>query len=233
MNVEVPDSIAQFLSHVSDADVLVWTKIGDDAGEGIEGILAREEAERQKGNFWWGIGSSLHREKLKNALRVSGGTLSVHFSQQLSRPKKRCSFGGMRLWTHYRSEKDGEKVEMPIPGHALVVSKSKSEQYYALVCRSDKAIACCDQRFNEQLFQNYPDGKIPGNIQNTALLKRKSQGDHSAGRYKSGFAATLVNPFFVTLTGSRLLTPDEALRVAEFRAGGDYNDLVQRIRFQG
>jgi hypothetical protein len=233
MHAEIPDSTAQLLPHVLDADVLVWTKIGDDAGEDIEGILARKEAERKQGTFWWGIGSSLNREKLEHALCASGGTLAVQFSQQLSRPKKRCSFGGMRLWTHYRSEKDDKKIEMPIPSHALVVSKGKSERYYALVCRSDKAIACCDQRFNEQLFQNYPNGKIPGNIQNTALLKRKSQGDHGAGRYKSGFAATLVSPFFVTLTSSRQLTPDEERGVAKFRAGGDYNDLVQRIRLQG
>jgi hypothetical protein len=233
MNAELHESSARLLPPASDADFLVWTKIGDDAGEIIKGILARKKAERQKGNFWWGIGSSLDREKLKSAMIESGGTLYVHFSQQLTRPKERCSFGGMKLWTHYWFEQDGKKKEIPIPSHALVISKCKSERYYALVCHSDREIACSDQRFNEQLFQNYPDGKTPGNSQNTALLKRRAQGDHSAGRYNSGFAATLARPFFVTLVGSRVLTPDEERRVSGFMTGEDYNELIQRIRFRG
>jgi hypothetical protein len=208
------------------SDVLVWTKYGHDASERMEGIHARKEAERQKGSFWWGIGSSLHREKLQSALKESRGTLHVLFSEQRSPPKPCRPGDKMRIWTHYWDE--GEKHE--IPDHALVVSKGKSERYYALVCKSVDVITPVKQHFHEQLYQNYPDGKTPGNSQNTALLKKKPQGDQGKLRYKSGFVATLVSPYFVTLSGSRLLEPDEQAKVQKFRAGHDYNDLIQRIR---
>lgn len=32
-------------------DVLVWTKMGNDAGEFIDGILMRKDAERRAGSF--------------------------------------------------------------------------------------------------------------------------------------------------------------------------------------
>jgi hypothetical protein len=137
----------------------VWTKIGDDAGETIGGILARKDAERRAGPFWWGIGSSLDRSKLQQALVSSGGTLPVLFSAQLASPK-RGGFGGTTLWRRWVDETGAHEI----PEHALVISKGRSSRYYALVCRSESSITRLhEQRFDEQQFRNYPDGKSPGN----------------------------------------------------------------------
>jgi len=211
-------------------DVFVWTKIGDDAGEVLDGILARKDAERRAGTFWWGIGSSLDRKKLKRALNEYGGTLPVLFSEQLSRPKKEKSSGsrGMTLWTHWKDE-TGSLYE--IPDHALVISNgppkdSKGPQrYYALVCESDNSIATLrDHPFDDKNFRNYPNGQPLGDSQNTALLTRSMQANH-----RKGFSATLVKPWLVTLEGSRLLTKEEQDQITHWNRD-DYSGLVHRIR---
>ena len=212
------------------ADVFVWTKMGDDAGEVIRGILARKEAERSAGTFWWGIGSSLERARLRQALTECGSdTLPVLFSSQLSRPRRGRS-GGMRLWTRWFDETG---TEQDIPGHALVIGPGDLPRYYALVCRSDDSIACLhDQPFDDQLFHNYPHGARPGASQNTALLTGCLRVDQRAGRYRRGFRATLVWPWLVTLAGSRVLSPDEQKLIADWN-GDDYLGLVCRIRGAG
>jgi hypothetical protein len=203
----------------------IWTKFGDDAGEQIGGILARKEAERQAGSFWWGIGSSIDRAKLTVALRAAGGTVPVVFSAQIS-PPKRCGFGGMTLWTQWVDSTGTHEV----PHHALVISKGRATRYYALVCQAERSIAALyDLPFDEQLFLNYPDGARPGNSQNTAFLAGTPEGNHSHGRYRRGFLATLVYPWFVTLAGPQLLTAEKQNLVAGWR-GGDYAVLVRRIR---
>src|SRR4051794_12763532 len=201
------------------ADVFIWTKLGDDAGEAIRGILARKEAERRAGTFWWGIGSSLERGRLRQALTgCGGGTLPVLFSEQLSRPRRGAS-GGMRLWTRWVDETG---TDHEIPDHALVIGPADLARYYALVCRSDDSIACLrDQPFDDQLFHNYPNGARPGASQNTALLTGCLQVDHCAGRYRRGFRAILVRPWLVTLAGSRLLSRDEQNLIADWN-GEDY-----------
>jgi hypothetical protein len=205
-------------------DVFVWTKIGDDAREFIDGILMRKEAERRAGSFWWGIGSSLDRDKLQKALSLSKGTLPVLFSKQLSSPK-RSAFGGMILWTRWM---DGSGAHV-IPGHAMVISKGRSARYYSLVCSSDEILSLSSQPFDEHLFWNFPDGARPGHSQNTALLTGNLQAEHGNGRYRIGFRATLVQPWLVTLAGPRLLTADEENLIANWN-GDDYAALVRRIR---
>jgi hypothetical protein len=218
------------------ADVFVWTRYGPDAGEDVEGILARKEAERKQGSFWWGVGNSINREKLAKALNDTGGTLHVLFSEQLKREETCRADDKMKLWTLYQDWQDGQWHE--IPDHALVVSKDTSkpkrdQRYYALVCESLATITRLDNLyFHEESFQGYPDLGPPGRSQNnTALVKRKAQ-DHGRLRYKSGFCATLLSPHFVRLAGPRLLTSDEKGEVARFRTG-DYSGLIQRVRFQG
>jgi hypothetical protein len=208
------------------ANHFVWTKIGHEAGELIDNILLRKDAERCAGSFWWGIGSSLDRKKLAKAWDSLGGRLQVLFSKQLTRPKT-CGFGGMKVWTQWLDE-TGALHE--VPEHALVISKGRSERYYALVCHSENSIACLhDQPFDEQLFRNYPDGGRPGNSQNTALLTGNSDVDHSRGRYRVVFTANLMEPRLVTLTNPRLLSKDEEGQIARWD-GKDYLALIRRIR---
>ena len=205
------------------SDVFVWTKIGDDAGERIGGILFRKEAERLAGSFWWGIGSSLDRNKLKRAIDAASGDLQVIFSAQLS-PPKRCDFGGMTLWTRWLDDSGGAKI----PDHAMVISKGRSTRYYCLVCRSDESILSLGhQPFDEKLFCNYPNGKQPGGSQNTAILTGNLKANHGRGRYKRTFLASLVR--FVSLAAPRLLSSFEQDLIANWN-GKDYASLVRRIR---
>ena len=219
-------------------DVFVWTKIGNDAGEVLlddrdlrGGILGRKEAERCAGSFWWGIGSSLDRDKLQQALKqvrtISGGSgvLPVVFSEQRS-PQSKSDIGEMALWTRWI---DCWGKQHDIPDHAMVVGKKRAKCYYALVCRSNEPLYLRHQLFNDEDLWNYPDGKHPGNSQNTALLTGDLQATLRSGRYKKGFLATLVEPWLVTLAGRRELTPDEQDLIADWD-GKDYAALVRRIR---
>jgi hypothetical protein len=206
-------------------DVFVWTKIGDDAGEHIGGILHRKEAERVAGSFWWGIGTTLDRPKLQQVLATSGGELLVVLSKQLS-PPKRSDSGEMALWTRW-IDRWGKQHD--IPDHAMVIGKRGAKCYYALVCRSDEPLYLRDQPFNDKELWNYPDGEHPGNSQNTALLTGDLQAARRCGRYKKGFLATLVEPWLVTLAGRRELTADERNLIANWD-GKDYAALVRRIR---
>ncbi len=173
------------MRNAKNEEIFVWTKIGDDAGELINGILTRKDAERRAGTFWWGIGSSLNREKLKSALTSCGETLPVLFSGQLTPPQQGGS-GGMTLWTRWMDDTGSYEI----PRHALVISKGRSIRYYALVCQSENSIAALRyQPFDDQKFRNYPDGARPGNSQNTALLTGSMHTDNTNGRYRKGFSA--------------------------------------------
>ncbi len=221
-------------------DVFIWTKIGNDAGEVLMdtlhlrgGILQRKEAERRAGSFWWGIGSSLDRSKLQQALMqaraASGGSdvLPVVFSEQLS-PQKKSDTGEMALWTCW-IDRWGKQHD--IPDHAMVVGKKSAKRYYALVCRSDEPLHLRDQPFDDKGLWNYPAGEHPANSQNTALLTGDLQAALRSGRYKKGFRGTLVEPWLVTLSGRRELTPDEQDLIADWD-GRDYAALVRQIRRQ-
>jgi len=226
-------------------DVFIWTKIGDDGGEVLldsrnlrGGILGRKDAERRAESFWWGVGSSLNRDRLHQAIENSGRKLLVIFSKQLS-PQKKCESdktAKMALWTRYI---DRQGKEHDIPDHAMVVGSSKYRKngkpypYYSLVCQSNESILHLrEPLFNETLFCNVSkNGKQPGDSQNTALLTGDLQADQKGGRYHQSFCATLVEPWFVTLSGRRELKPPEQDLIAEWD-GRDYASLVRQIRRQ-
>src|SRR5437660_936141 len=110
----------------------VWTKMGDDGKEKLPVILARKDAERRAGSFWWGIGTNVV-SGFDEALSECGGELPVVFSVQLSRPKRKSGADQMRLWTQWI---DQNGIRHDIPDHALVTSKGCAGKYYALVCKS-------------------------------------------------------------------------------------------------
>ncbi|MBM4072781.1 MAG: hypothetical protein FJ271_28215 [Planctomycetes bacterium] len=207
---------------------LVWSKMGDEAGERINGILARKEAERLVNSFWWGVGhvNCMAKKNLDSALQQNEGILPVLFSKQLSCPKKYDSDTvGMFVWTHY----EGKHGITPIPSHALVISKGVAKRYYSLVCHAEESISSMREiPFDDRLCRNFPDGPQPGGSQVTTLVARLP-GDHGRGRYRQGFWATLIDPWLVKLTGCRRLTKDEEHAVANWD-GHDYPELVRRIR---
>jgi hypothetical protein len=81
----------------------VWSKVNNNAGETIDDIVKRKEAERVAGDglFYWGIGNSLGE---KNLQEMSQGqsfpvlwTMSKKFEKQLNSKKPLNSKGAIRL----------------------------------------------------------------------------------------------------------------------------------------
>src|SRR5262245_40483295 len=122
----------------------VWSKMQKEAGERLEGIIARKEAERVAGNgeFWWGIGNSLGKA-LRDVAAVEG-SLPILFSVMLARPKLiDTSPGEVCLWTAYQ---DSNGAIRNLPPHVIVTSRGGSgkSHHYALVCQSEVPLALGD-----------------------------------------------------------------------------------------
>jgi len=62
------------------AKSFVYSLMGVDAGEPLNHILIRKEAERKTGgNWWWGLASNIAKE-LEEEATSNGGTLPVLFA---------------------------------------------------------------------------------------------------------------------------------------------------------
>jgi hypothetical protein len=181
-------------------NAFVWTKMGVEAGEALEAIVKRKEAERiaGSGEFWWGIGTSLG-PRLGLAARSNGGRLPVLFSKMLGGAKAADQSPSMVWkWTEWEDE---QGATHKLPRHAHVTSRGDQikKKHYALVCHSDTAIALRSrgQPFDPALCRT-PAGKVPGSSQVTALLHGSPKA-HTSGPYESSFQATLVQPWAVKL----------------------------------
>src|SRR2546426_10436984 len=83
-------------------EIFCWTKMQAEAGQPLELILRRKEAERAAGGglFFWGIGTSVARKLLQMLER--GLHLKVLFSVMKAKPKPEDSSpAGISLWTSY------------------------------------------------------------------------------------------------------------------------------------
>src|SRR5207253_510057 len=62
----------------------VWSRCGAEAGQELDSLILRKEAERITGQnvFWWGIGNSLGTN-VRQAASECGGELDVQFSAML------------------------------------------------------------------------------------------------------------------------------------------------------
>src|SRR5262245_35333860 len=120
----------------ADTRALVWTRIQAEAGQPLDCIVARKDAERRAGGglFFWGIGSSLG-STVQLAARTQD-KLPVVFSRMLSQPKKAdTNPEAVAVW---RSYIDQDGVTRPLPPHVLVTSRSQTKsgvksRHYALV----------------------------------------------------------------------------------------------------
>jgi hypothetical protein len=162
--------------------LFIWSKMQTEAGERLEWIVARKDAERIAGNaeFWWGIGNSLGRAA-QEAAAVDGG-LPVLFSQMLSRPKKiDTTPAQVFLWTAYE---DAPGVIRHIPPHVIVTSRGGKSRHYALVCHSAVPLVLADYGPFDVRRCLTPAGRVPAAQQVTALLTGDFQTGHDAGAYR-------------------------------------------------
>jgi|SRR6516164_2905233 len=130
------------------AKSFVYSLMGVDAGEPLNHILIRKEAERKTGgNWWWGLASNIAKE-LEEEATSNGGTLPVLFAA-VAKPNDGVPGQKACVWNGWQS-RDGNRGGR-IPDHALVISgydqgyfsedpKKKKKRYYALVCQSEAEV---------------------------------------------------------------------------------------------
>jgi hypothetical protein len=200
-----------------------------EAGESLEGIIARKEAERAAGNgeFWWGIGNSLGKA-VQDAAKVDGG-LPVLFSVMLTRPKKiDTSPGEVYLWTGYEDPDGGIH---DLPPHVIVTSRggASKSRHYALVCQSAVPLAKGDHGPFDRHRCLTLNGKVPAGSQVTALLQSDLDAGHAGGQYRIAFRARLVPPWVAKLVRHRALRSIEKTQLATC-AGEDWWNIASELR---
>ncbi len=178
-----------------------WTRFGTEAGETIESILARKEAERRVNGdvFFWGIGNSVAPALAELVRRVSAP--EVLFSPIKSRPRQvDVEPANVVRWTSAETL-SGDPFKLP--EHASITSRWDPERpprgHYALVCSSSGPLKIEDAgRLSFSALRNLRSGAPLGASQVTAVVHRADTGQGS-GDYPVAFRAALVAPYFVRL----------------------------------
>jgi hypothetical protein len=208
--------------------VFVWAKMQAEAGETLDRIVQRKEAEREHGSglFWWGIGGSLATAAVHAG---SNGDLPVLFSRMLSKPKKKdAAPAAVCVWERWQT-KNGREGQIPL--NVLVTGGSLGGSHYALVCHSSVPLKLQDHgAFDPQNCRTMARGKVPGASQVTSLLRDLRPGTHESGPYRLGFRATLVDPWAVKLTEGRQLSERERDTLRQYKEGDDWMRLVSTLR---
>jgi hypothetical protein len=210
--------------------VFVWSLMGrQDAGQPLDEIIIRKEAERRTGGeLWWGLGTSLGDRVESEAIR-NRGTLPALFSaldNQKQAPNQNTYV--WNKWLSVRKGRDSTYSHGSIPNHALVLGGNPDRAYYGLVCRCDTQLVLGDHGFFDPTqCRTVAKRRSPGGSQRAALLT--GQVKHPQG-YRIAFIASLVKPWFVRLTHPRMLTAAELARVRQYRSGDDWLALVKSLR---
>lgn len=181
-------------------DVFCWTRIGAEAGQSVDQILARKEAERcaNGGIFHWGIGNSI--APAMRELLSSGECPEVLFSPIKGRPRPMdLSPPRIVAWTAGETL-DGELIELP--DTVLVTSRGGAApgigNHYALVCSTDWPLGLCDSGILEfDSLRNLISGNPVGASQVTAVVRRLNA--VGPGDYLVAMRARLVAPYFLRL----------------------------------
>jgi hypothetical protein len=196
--------------------VFCWSKMGTEAGQSLEAILARKDAERALGGgvFFWGIGNALGPKLWKFIGSVTNPM--VFFTPMRSKPKE-IDVSPKRV-VAWREFIDREGKSYPIPKHVFVTSRASEEEnadraHFALVCR--KASSIFDQEswgsIASQNLRNFGASTNVAFSQVTAIVQRIGLDQCPERRYEVNFAAELVSPYFVRLADP-VEVPREVLR---------------------
>jgi hypothetical protein len=180
-----------------------WTKMGDEAGQGLGGIIARKDTERVMGNgiFFWGIGTPLG-QRLWAFIKAIENPI-VLFSPMKAKPKL-IDVRPDRIfaWTAYV---DRHGVKHSMPRHALVTSRGTTggkvkSSHYALVCHKRTSFSSETwPSVNWSSLRNYDSGSKLGFSQVTTIVESKNNITIKEANYEILFGADLVEPFYVTL----------------------------------
>jgi hypothetical protein len=203
-----------------------WTKFGSESGEDIEAILARKDRERTAngGIFLWGIGNSVG-PGIRALVRLEREPMAV-FSPMRAKPKAiDTAPARVVVW---RSARGIDGNDWEIPAGSMVVSRGDSGKgtmkraHYALVCRSDKALASTapsTAHLSFSALSNLVSGAPLGYSQVTSVVDYRAKPTQAGPNYDVGFLAQLVYPYFVELFDPLQMGADQ-LVVATTKTAG-------------
>jgi hypothetical protein len=174
-----------------------WTRFGTEAGEPIESILRRKEAERIATNdtFYWGIGNSVAPGIIALLERTAQPEVLFSPIKSRARPEDVAPKHVVR-WCEAITI-SGERKTLP---DTISVTSGPSRSHYALVCSAAAPLELTDLgrlRFSE--LRNLVSGRPLGASQVTAVVSRESPGTTDNGGYVVALRARLVEPYFVRL----------------------------------
>ena len=184
-------------------EVFCWTKMGAEAGQPLDVIISRKEAERELGDgvFFWGIGTPLGQRIWRFIDSVPRPF--VLFSPMKAKSKQiDSSPANVFVWTAYL---DRNGIKHAIPKHVFVSSRGLSngtekDQHYALVCRKDSSLRGQDwPSVDWSKLKNYERDSKLGFSQVTAVVEYKKSVTSAGNHYDVLFGAELVAPYYVTL----------------------------------
>jgi hypothetical protein len=215
----------------------VWSRCGAEAGQELDSLILRKEAERIAGQnvFWWGIGSSLG-PNVRQAASNCAGELDVQFSAMLMDAQEHDSNPEeVWVWTHWT---DANEHLHKLPPHVIITSRGRPRKttHYALICQSAEPLQLRPQPFDLARCDNYKswneqrERKKVGGRQSTFLVLGNFNGDHSKGKYKRGFRAKLIDPWCVRLTKHRVFTSSERRLLDSWKAGGDWPAFARQFQ---
>ena len=200
-------------------DVFCWTRFGPEAGEAIDAIVARKEAERSGGGgtFYWGIGSAVGRSI--EALVAEVRQPELLFSPIAGTPRQvDVNPGHVVRWSRGRTV-SGESILLP--RHARITSRwdpvRPHTARYALVCASDEPLQLGDHGcVNFGALRNFVSGAPLGASQVTAVVRRDLTMPTAGRQYQVAMRVRLAWPYVL-----RLEAPD----VADCGAGAGQQHL--------
>lgn len=216
--------------------VFCWTKMGTEAGQGLEAILQRKEFERLSGDglFAWGIGNSVG-PAIRHARELGFDSLDVLFTRMKSAPKAiDVSPGALILWTAYESE-NGDVL--PLPAHVLVTSRGNTDErvglkrtHYALLCSSKHSLLSPvdDQAVDSSSVCNLMSRNPTGASQVTAVV-RTTASQAPCKPYPVQFRAKLAGPGFVRLVCPTILKDDLKQLYRRATSAGSPQQWLERV----
>ena len=217
--------------------------MGTEAGQPLDVILARKEAERELGAgvFFWGIGNALGPRLWRFIHSVPKPM--VFFSPMRAKPKPvDVSPKQVVAWTAF-FDREGSKHAMP--QHTFVTSRAPSDKpagrsHFALVCRKKGPLLngeswapICSRRLT-----NFHAKTRVAFSQVTAIVQVKTQNQPSERSYDVSFAADLVAPYYVRLADPvevpRMILSEinNLPRTADFGANRWRSYLDERFAFR-
>jgi len=189
-------------------ELVCWTRMQSEAGQGLEGIVARKELERRAGDgvFFWGVGNAA--AVATSIYARLGVSVPVIFSVMKGRPKAvDASPRSLLVWRRYV---DMYGAERELPAQALITSRGETDagdkkRHYALMCRSLAPLKLGKGvRFDPAAFRNVGGNGGPiGASQVTALIQRVQP--DGVGDYEANISAELTGSYWVRLTDPVML----------------------------